>query len=99
MREGALDPEAKAKYLNGPETSLFHKGTMLYGLAEARRWGEAFYGAGAFAVLRITVTRAAAGAFVHWDRRDGIGPACFATIEQLDGAADRLLERLIANQP
>ena len=33
----ALDPEAKAKYLNGPETSLFHKGLVLYGLPEARR--------------------------------------------------------------
>jgi DNA primase len=33
----ALDPEARAKYLNGPETRLFHKGGTLYGLAEARR--------------------------------------------------------------
>jgi DNA primase len=33
----ALDPEARAKYLNGPETGLFHKGAQLYGLAEARR--------------------------------------------------------------
>ena len=33
----AMDPKARAKYLNGPETSLFHKGHMLYGLAESRR--------------------------------------------------------------
>ena len=33
----ALDPEAKAKYLNGPDTGLFHKGMVLYGLPEARR--------------------------------------------------------------
>ncbi len=33
----AMDAEARAKYLNGPETSLFHKGGMLYGLQEARR--------------------------------------------------------------
>jgi DNA primase len=33
----ALDPEAKAKYLNGPETELFNKGHVLYGLYDARK--------------------------------------------------------------
>ncbi|WP_091740991.1 DNA primase [Phenylobacterium immobile] len=33
----AMDPEARAKYLNGPETSVFHKGQVLYGLAGARK--------------------------------------------------------------
>jgi DNA primase len=33
----AMDPQARAKYLNGPETSVFHKGSNLYGLSEARK--------------------------------------------------------------
>ena len=33
----AMDPQARAKYLNGPETSVFHKGHHLYGLSEARK--------------------------------------------------------------
>ena len=33
----AMDPQARAKYLNGPETPVFHKGHQLYGLAEARK--------------------------------------------------------------
>ena len=33
----AMDPQARAKYLNGPETSVFHKGHQLYGLGEARK--------------------------------------------------------------
>ncbi len=32
----ALNPAAKAKYLNSPETPLFHKGATLYRLKEAR---------------------------------------------------------------
>src|SRR6185312_4478866 len=33
----ALDPQARAKYLNGSDTPIFHKGRVLYGLPEARR--------------------------------------------------------------
>jgi len=32
----ALSPDAKAKYLNSPETGLFHKGALLYNMAAAR---------------------------------------------------------------
>lgn len=33
----AMDPDAQAKYLNGPETSVFSKSRIVYGLPEARR--------------------------------------------------------------
>ncbi len=33
----ALDKEVSAKYLNSPETPLFHKGATLYNIAEARK--------------------------------------------------------------
>ena len=33
----ALDPEAKAKYLNGPETELFSKSHVLYGMYDAKK--------------------------------------------------------------
>jgi len=33
----AMAADARAKYLNGPETGVFHKGNVLYGLAEARK--------------------------------------------------------------
>ncbi len=33
----ALNPDARAKYMNSPETPLFHKGSVLYRYAEARK--------------------------------------------------------------
>lgn len=33
----AMEKDAKAKYLNSPETSLFHKGSVLYRYPEARK--------------------------------------------------------------
>ncbi len=44
----ALDKDASAKYLNSPETPLFHKGATLYNIAGARK--AAHEGAGVIAV-------------------------------------------------
>ena len=33
----ALDKDVSAKYLNSPETPLFHKGATLYNIADARK--------------------------------------------------------------
>lgn len=40
----ALDKNARAKYLNSPETVLFHKGNMLYNGANARKASQAVGG-------------------------------------------------------
>jgi DNA primase len=37
----ALDGDAKAKYLNSPETPLFHKGHLLYNMDKARKAAQA----------------------------------------------------------
>ena len=44
----AMSPNARAKYLNSPETEIFHKGAMLYNLAGARRAAKS---AGTFIVV------------------------------------------------
>ncbi|PHR61783.1 MAG: DNA primase [Robiginitomaculum sp.] len=42
----ALSKDAKAKYLNSPETPLFHKGKTLYRYAEARKFAAAKHSTG-----------------------------------------------------
>jgi len=51
----------------------------------AARWGRALHETD-FAVVRITVYDAQTAQFMRWDNLDGIGAACFATIEELANA-------------
>ncbi|MFB9948020.1 DNA primase [Rhizobium puerariae] len=37
----AMSPDAPAKYMNSPETELFHKGQVLYNFSQARRAAQA----------------------------------------------------------
>src|SRR5438105_1209950 len=54
--------------------------------ADAMHWGEGLHEAGQFRIIRITVDDASAAQFMRWDNLDSIGPACFATIKELEGA-------------
>ncbi|WP_332060495.1 DNA primase [Bartonella sp. CB74] len=49
----ALNKNTRAKYLNSPETVLFHKGNMLYNAAAARKNSRSVGDAKAFSVLVV----------------------------------------------
>ncbi|WP_407865150.1 DNA primase [Phyllobacterium phragmitis] len=49
----ALSPDAPAKYLNSPETELFHKGRMLYNMQRARKACQPQGGEPAKAVIAV----------------------------------------------
>ncbi len=49
----AMSPDAPAKYLNSPETELFHKGRVLYNMARARRAAQAQNGEEAKPVIAV----------------------------------------------
>ena len=54
-------------------------------LMHARQWGRMLNRPQSFAVVRVSIDDAIAANFVSWNRLDGIGPASFATIDQIDG--------------
>ncbi len=53
---------------------------------DARRWGRMLHGAGAFALLQVTMPDVVAARLFRWEHLDGIGPARFATIDELEEA-------------
>ncbi len=55
-------------------------------LADARKWGRALFPNGGFAIVRVVVDVSVADNWMRWTKLDGIGPAVFATIEDLKQA-------------
>jgi hypothetical protein len=51
----------------------------------ARKWGMALYENARFAVIRVTALEQTLTKLMVWERLDGIGPACFAGMDELDG--------------
>jgi len=51
---------------------------------DANTWGTRLYGEGNYEVVQVELSKNAANAFYRWERLDMIGPARFATMEQLD---------------
>ena len=60
---------------------------MAMTMGDAVRWGDAVHSGSPFKLVQITTDDARASRFMRWDHLDGIGPACFATIEELEGAS------------
>ena len=52
-------------------------------LEHALRWGRMLNDPQPFAVVRVSIGDATASQFKRWERLDGIGPACFATIKKI----------------
>jgi hypothetical protein len=52
----------------------------------ARAWGWLLFGPEPHAIIRVMIPDAVAARLYSWPRLDGIGPASFATIEELEGA-------------
>jgi RHS repeat-associated protein len=51
--------------------------------ADAIRWGNAMEGSGNFSIIQAEFSSTVANQFMRWTRLDGIGPARFATFEQM----------------
>ena|SRR5436190_6834061 len=60
---------------------------MAVTMGDAIRWGEGLYSGEDLKIVRISIDDMLAARFMRWDHLDSIGPACFATIEELAGAS------------
>src|SRR6266513_1423121 len=53
-------------------------------LTHARQWGRMPNTSQPFAVVRVSIDDAVAASLLSWNHLDGIGPAYFATIDQIE---------------
>lgn len=57
---------------------------------DAATWGEALEGAGQYRVVEVELTASVADEMLRWERLDGIGPARYVELSQLENARIRL---------
>ena len=53
---------------------------------DAAQWGDKLEGAGNYKVISATFPKSAADSFIRWDRLDGIGPARYGELDELNAA-------------
>jgi hypothetical protein len=58
----------------------------------AAAWGEALEGAGQYRIVEVELTASVADKLMRWERLDGIGPARYADLSELESATIRLFE-------
>lgn len=56
----------------------------------AATWGEALARTGAYRIVAVELTASVADGMIRWERLDGIGPARYAELSQLEDAIIRL---------
>lgn len=83
----ALSVGATGRFSAGPN-SLGGK-WFAESVNDARQWGDVLNGPGASRILEITLPRSVADQFMRLERLDGIGPARYGELGQLDGAIIR----------
>jgi len=61
-------------------------------LGDAGKWGDILQGPGNYKIVEMTLPTDSASQLMRWDRLDGIGPARYGELEQLEGAILRPIE-------
>jgi hypothetical protein len=51
---------------------------------DAAQWGDRLQGPGNYQILRVELPKDAADSLMRWDRLDGIGPARYGELNQIN---------------